>query len=92
VQANLGSFGGVYSKVRVDPVYPSGIEYVYVFSEAVDASGVERIDSFRPVLRAAFFSQVAPELEAAGFPHPSATWTYRNPDRSLVWTHTFRKS
>lgn len=79
----------VYSSIRIRPVYPSGIEYVYSFKSAVRASrGAKYLDSQVPVLKAIFRTQVGPELRRLGFVHPSATWTYVNPDGSRVWTHT----
>jgi hypothetical protein len=79
----------VYSSIRTEPVYPSGIKYVYVFKNQVDVSkGAQYLDTQLPLLKAAFRTQVAPEMKRVGFAHPSATWTYVNPDGTLIWTHT----
>ena len=90
MKSSLGaSIKNVYSSIRVEPVYSSGINYVYVFRNRVGVSnGIKYLDSQVPLLKAAFRTQVAPEMKRLGFAHPSATWTYVNPDGSLVWTHT----
>lgn len=78
-----------YSDVRVEPVYPSGVEFVYVFRKQVDAAVASgQLEKSAPVLDATFDTQIAPEMKAEGLEHPSATWTYLNPDGSRVWRHT----
>jgi hypothetical protein len=80
----------VYSTIQVEPVYPSGIKYVYVFRNQVDvAQAAKQLKTQAPVLKAAFHTQVASEMKRLGFAHPSATWTYMNSDGSLIWTRTF---
>lgn len=79
----------VYSSIRIEPVYPSGIKYVYVFKEQVHASKVAKyLDTQVPLLKAAFRTQVAPEMKRLGYAHPSATWTYLNHDGSPIWSRT----
>ena len=71
------------------PRYPSGIEYIYVFRDAIDVTaGATRLDTQLPLLKAAFRTQVKPEMSRLGFFRPSATWTYVNPDGTVVWSHT----
>ena len=93
VKAAFGSFNGMYSEVRINPVYPNGMQFVYVYSEFVDVSGgAEYLDTSAPILRKTFVTLIAPEMERIGFARPKATWTYLNPDESLIWTRTFTKS
>ena len=90
VKKLMGTFNGVYSKVRVVPVDPNGIEYVYVFAEPkVAGSGTKEMDAYKPTLQTLFETAIAPEMEHLGFSNPTATWTYKNPDGSVLWTHTF---
>lgn len=79
----------LYSSMRIEPVYPNGIKYVYVFKNQIDVSqGRKYLETQMPVFKATFRTQVAPEMKRLGFAHPSATWTYMNPDGSLIWTRT----
>ena len=85
-----GSFKKVYSSIDIQPVYPDGIKYVYVFKNTVDPTvGAKYIDHTVPVLKTTFRTQVAPEMKKLGIAHPTVTWRYVNPDGSLVWTRTF---
>lgn len=94
VTSAFGSFNGMYSEIRIDPVYPNGIEFVYVLSEFVEVSAATTnyLNTTVPVLRTAFRTQVAPEMEALGVARPKVTYTYLNPDDSLIWTRTFTRS
>ena len=78
----------IYSSVRVQPVYPDGIEYVYTYREPVDAAqAAVQIDSQLPLLKAAFRTQIVPEMRQHGWANPSARWSYLNPDGTVVWTN-----
>jgi hypothetical protein len=80
----------VYSSIDIQPVYPDGIRYVYVFKNTVDPTvGAKYIDHTVPVLKSTFSTQVAPEMKKLGIAHPTVTWRYVNPDGSVVWTRTF---
>ena len=93
VKKQYGTFNGVYSKISVDPVYPSGIEYVYDYAKPVDAqAAAKQIAASAATLKTSFDTQIAPELESKGFSDPSAKFTYRNPDGTVIWTRTFSKS
>lgn len=93
VKKQYGTFNGVYSKISVDPVYPSGIEYVYDYAKPVDAkAAAQAIAKSAATLKTSFDTQIAPELESKGFSDPSAKFTYRNPDGTVIWTRTFSKS
>ena len=92
MKSSIGpSIRNLYSSIRIEPVYSSGIKYVYVFKNQVEASqGAHNLKTQVTVLRALFHAQVEPELKRLGFAHPSATWTYLNHDGSLIWSHTAR--
>ncbi|WP_370614014.1 hypothetical protein [Mumia sp. Pv 4-285] len=93
IDSQFGSFNGMYSEIRIEPIYPNGIEYVYVYSKLLDADRVEeQLDTSVAVLQASFDTQVAPEMKRAGFTSPTATWTYLNSDESVIWTRTFSES
>ena len=48
-----------------------------------------QLDKQAPTLRTQARTVVFPEMESLGFASPSVTYTYRNPDGSVVWTRTF---
>ena len=84
------SFKKIYSELNIVPVYPNGIEYDYTFRVAVDpALAPARLDTQAPTLRTQARTVVVPEMERMGFADPTVTYTYRNPDGSVVWTRTF---
>jgi hypothetical protein len=84
------AFKNLYSDISIRPSYPSGVEIVYVFKQAVSPSvATDSLNQSAPILRKTFTTLMAPEMKTLGFAHPSATWTYRNPDGSLVWTITY---
>jgi hypothetical protein len=90
MKSSFGSFNGAYSKVRIKPVHPNGIKYVYVFAKPVDPSqAAEHLDTMAPTLRTMFKTVIAPALQAQGFAHPAATFAYFNPDGSRLWARTF---
>lgn len=85
-----GSFEKLYSEIDVVPVYPNGVEYDYTFRTAVDPAGAKtHLDGQAPTLRTQARTVVIPEMERMGFAGPSVTYTYRNPDGSVVWTRSF---
>jgi hypothetical protein len=85
-----GSFEKLYSEIDLVPVYPNGIEYDYTFRTAVDPAGAKtQLDAQAPTLRTQARTMVIPEMERMGFAEPSVTYTYRNPDGSVVWTRSF---
>ena len=84
------SFKKIYSELNIVPVYPNGIEYDYTFRAAVDpALALPQLDTQAPTLRTQARTVVVPEMERLGFADPTVTYTYRNPDGSVVWTRTF---
>ncbi|MGF9762171.1 hypothetical protein AAII07_44040 [Microvirga sp. 0TCS3.31] len=84
------SFKKIYSELNIVPVYPNGIEYDYTFRAAVDpAVALVQLDTQAPTLRTQTRTVVVPEMERLGFADPTVTYTYRNPDGSVVWTRTF---
>jgi hypothetical protein len=91
VDQSMGTFNGVYSKISVEAVPPNGLEYVYDFAKAVDVPAArEQIEGSEATLKTAFETQIAPEMKAqVGIEDPEVTYTYRNPDGTVIWTHTF---
>ena len=80
----------LYSDITIRPRYPNGLEIVYVYQHNVSpASVTPELEQGAPVLKSMFENVMAPELRAHGLLHPTATYTYRNPDGSLVWSRTF---
>ncbi|GAB3785338.1 hypothetical protein [Nocardioides ungokensis] len=79
----------MFTSIRINPVYPSGIEFVYVYKVRVDVAATsDYLDTQLPLLKATFRTLVEPEVTKFGLQHPSAAWTYKNPDGTLVWGHT----
>jgi hypothetical protein len=84
-------FDKTYSSMRIEPDYPHGIEYVYVYKRPVDAPRVvDYLETTVPLLKKVVRTQVAPELERLGIAEPTVTWTYRNSDETLIWKRTMR--
>ena len=80
-----------FSSIKIKPDYPSGITYVYVFRQAVDPdTAAKQLDASAAMLKGTFTQTVGPALESQGFADPTATWTYANPDGTVVWTKTYR--
>lgn len=80
-----------FSSIKINPDYPSGISYVYVFRKAVDAdTAAKQLESSAAMLKGTFTQTVGPALESQGFAHPNATWTYENPDGTVIWSKTYR--
>jgi hypothetical protein len=80
-----------FSSIKIEPDYPSGITYVYVFRNAVDPdTAAKQLESSAAMLKGTFTQTVGPALESQGFANPSATWTYENPDGSVLWSKTYR--
>lgn len=84
------AFAHTFAAIRVAPVYPSGLKFVYVYQNFVDVpSAVRRLRTTVPVLQASFTSEMEPEMKRMGFSdHPSVTWAYLNPDGSPIWSYT----
>ena len=79
-----------YSSIKIKPDYPSGITYVYVFRKAVDpGTAKSQLDKSASILEETFKKSVGPALESQGFAEPTVTWTYQNPDGTVVWSKTF---
>jgi hypothetical protein len=80
-----------FSSIKIQPDYPSGITYVYVFRKKVDPDGAgKQLDSSSSALENIFTQTVGPALESQGFANPQATWTYQNPDGTVIWSKTYQ--
>lgn len=79
-----------YSSIKIQPDYPSGITYVYVFRKSLDPDlAAKSLDKSASILQQTFKSSVGPALEAQGFENPTVTWTYLNPDGTTLWSKKF---
>ena len=78
-----------YSSVRVQPDYPSGFIFTFVLRQKVPAGAVSQIEAQAAQFQSNFSSTLAPALASKGFANPTATFTFKNPDGSVVWTRTF---
>ena len=86
VEETYGDFNGLYDDIRVEPLRPGGLEFVYVFAKPVDkAKAVPALRKQRRLLRLAFEDQIVPEMTKNGFAKPRVRWTYLNPDGSEIW-------
>jgi hypothetical protein len=88
-KSQFAGFRNFYSSMRVFPVPPDEIEIVYVLRKRARATAAGEMDSWAPTLQTMFDTKIADEMRSqVGIEHPSVTWTYKNPDRSVVWSHT----
>ena len=86
VEETYGDFNGLYDDIRVEPLRPGGLEFVYVFAKPVDRDkAVPALRKQRRLLRVAFEDQIVPEMRKNGFDSPRVRWTYLNPDGSEIW-------
>jgi hypothetical protein len=80
-----------FSSIKIQPDYPSGITYIYVFRKAVpEDAAATQLDSTSSALKKTFTQTVGPALESQGFADPQVTWTYKNPDGTVIWSKKFR--
>jgi hypothetical protein len=80
----------LFMDITIKPQYPNGLEIVYVYKQAVSpAAARAQIEQGAPVLKQTFESIMAPELKAHGLVNPTATFTYENPDGTVIWSRTF---
>jgi len=93
LQAIRDSSSGTYSAVELVAVPPSAVAYVFTYAAPTDPVGAGAyFDSMRPTLQGTADAQVFPAMTAVGIQSPSVTYTYLNPDGSLVWSATFDPS
>lgn len=86
----MESMGDLYDAVEINPAYPNGVEYAYVYREPLDAvAAAGYFDGMLDTLQTMCDTAVFPAMERAGISNPSITYTYRNPDGSEIWSHTF---
>jgi hypothetical protein len=95
VMASMLKSQPTFSDAQVNALPPSTMEYRYVYAAAITANltDVEAyFDSMVPTLQTTVDTQVFPAMVKAGIQAPRVTYTYVNPDGSVVWTHTFDPS
>jgi len=79
----------VYSDVRIEADYPSGVTYLYTFRNTVPAGTAQGLEAQSSQFEGLFTNTLAPALEMQGLTHTSATFTFKNPDGSVIWSHTY---
>jgi len=84
----------MYSDIQINAVPPSTMEYVYVYKDVMVADTAKSyLDSMVPTFQAAVDSQVIPAMISGGVDSsPRVTYTYQDPDGSILWSHTFDPS
>ncbi|PVU83262.1 hypothetical protein DDP54_09960 [Cellulomonas sp. WB94] len=85
---------GVYSDISVQAVYPSTIDYHYVYVQQVDPTAAnDYFESSMETLQALCDTKVFPAMASVGVTDPQkATYTFDNADGSELWSHTFESS
>lgn len=84
---------GMYSAINVIARHPDGLELEYILHRTSPMTQAEANIYFAgqmAKLQAVTDDNVAPGLRRIGIERPWLTFTYRNPDHSLIWTHRFR--
>ena len=79
----------VYSDIRLKADPPSGVIYTYVFRNTVPSGAADGIDTQSSTFQNIFTTTLVPALKGVGLEHPTATFTFVNPDGSVIWTHKF---
>jgi hypothetical protein len=89
----LATTGDIYSDLDVVAVPPATMECDFTFSTPTDPAAADAyFRSVRPTLQGLADSQFIPSMRTAGITSPRVTFTFLNPDGSLVWTGTFDPS
>lgn len=91
IPAYLAESPDLYTDVSIEPEYPSGIVFTYVYAEALDQGAAAKyFDNLRDTMQDLCDNQVFPAMEKAGVTGDlSVTYTYANPDGTQLWTGTF---
>jgi hypothetical protein len=79
----------VYSDIKLKADYPDGVIYTYVFRDQVPDGTSAQLDATSDSFKNIFTSTLVPALKGVGVEHPTATFTFKNPDGSVIWTHKF---
>ena len=78
-----------YESTEIHAVGEDTLEYVYTFAEPQDvALMAEGFESMSGMLEAGA-DMVIPEMERNGVVNAKVTYTYLNPDGSLIWSRTY---
>ena len=75
--------------VRVDPVYPNGLKFTYVFRKAVPPGTASQLSSGSGSFQDQFAANLGPLMEASGVKNASLTFVFENPDGSVIWSRKF---
>lgn len=75
--------------VRVDPVYPNGLKFTYVFRKAVPPGTAAQLSSGSGSFQDQFAANLGPLMEASGVKNASLTFVFENPDGSVIWSRKF---
>lgn len=91
VESQVDMFGGTYSDITLTAENGNTMVYTYTFTEAIDpALAADGFDSTSEMLKSAAQSLLIPSLQAVGVTdNPQVTYTYLNPDGSVIWTATY---
>jgi hypothetical protein len=91
VESQVDMFGGTYSDISLSSANGNTLVYTYTFAEPIDAAvAAESFDSMSDMLKGPAENMLIPALEMAGVTdNPQVTYTYLNPDGSVIWTKTY---
>lgn len=91
VESQVDMFGDTYSDISLSAADGNTLVYTYTFTEAIDsAAAAESFDSMSDMLKSSAENMLIPALELAGITdNPQVTYTYLNPDGSVIWTATY---
>lgn len=84
-----GQLKKVYSDIHLEADYPDGVALTYVFRQQLPSSAGTSIAGQSDTFQQVFTDTIAPGLEMAGLTHPRGTFTFKNPDGSVIWSHTY---
>jgi len=91
VKANSGD---TYSDITITAVHPNTIVYTYTYSKQLDAGAAAAyFDTQAATIQQTCDTSVFPSMKEVGIlSGQHATYTYLNPDGSLIWSRTFSAS
>lgn len=91
IEGQVDSFGGTYSDISLTAENGNTMVYTYTFAEPIDAAlAAESFDSSSELLESTAQNMLIPALESIGVTdNPQVTYTYLNPDGSVIWSQTY---
>jgi hypothetical protein len=85
IPAILETNPGMYSGATITAIHPGTVEFGYTYAQAVEPTAAAAgLETMIPTFQTLCDTQVFGTMQAVGITEPSVTYTYLNPDGSLI--------